>query len=167
MFALSRSTEYAVMALARLAEARSQAPPDGAAEPGCPGEPISARALAASEGCPAPVVSGVLKRLHQAGLVGSKRGARGGYYLDRPPERIDLLAVIAAVEGPEPVRLTPCCEQDEPDRRDATPQTGEKPAPSEESCPIMCHCPITGAVRGLNHRMQAFLGQLTLADLMA
>ncbi len=163
MFGLSRKTEYAVMALARLAEAH-------AADRG----PISARTLAEADGQPAALLSSVLKQLHQAELLDSKRGVHGGYVLPAGPETIRLAEVIAAIEGPEPVRLTACCEQDEPARADAHDPLGHghghptrSEPDTEDGCPIMCRCPITGAIRGLNRRMHEFLQQLTLADLLA
>lgn len=35
-----------------------------------------------------------------AGLIKSTRGSHGGYFLSRPPEKINLYEVIKAVEGP-------------------------------------------------------------------
>jgi len=174
MFGLSRKTEYAVMALARLAqsqywdgwdgERREQgAFSQGASSQGAASqEAVSARQLAAEDDLPPALLSGVLKQLHHAGLVGSKRGVRGGYHLAVAPDRLRLADVIAAIEGPEPVRLTPCCEQQ------AMHEQGEHEHEDshEDGCPIMCRCPITGAVRRLNRRLSAFLQRLTLADLL-
>ncbi|WOC31194.1 MULTISPECIES: RrF2 family transcriptional regulator [Caproicibacterium] len=42
----------------------------------------------------------ILHKLVNAGLVTSFKGAHGGYMLARPPEKITLLQVIEAVEGP-------------------------------------------------------------------
>lgn len=38
--------------------------------------------------------------LKVAGLIGSTRGAHGGYFLAKPPEEIKLGEIIVAVEGP-------------------------------------------------------------------
>jgi Rrf2 family protein len=38
--------------------------------------------------------------LKRAGLVGAKRGPRGGYHLARPAEEIRLGDVVRALEGP-------------------------------------------------------------------
>ncbi|MES0341447.1 MAG: Rrf2 family transcriptional regulator [Candidatus Humimicrobiaceae bacterium] len=35
-----------------------------------------------------------------AGLIKSTRGSHGGYFLSRPPEKINLSEVVNAVEGP-------------------------------------------------------------------
>lgn len=42
----------------------------------------------------------ILHKLVNAGLVVSFKGAHGGYMLARPPEKVTLLQVIEAVEGP-------------------------------------------------------------------
>ena len=42
----------------------------------------------------------ILSDLRQAGLVRSRRGADGGYWLDRPADEISVADVIRAVEGP-------------------------------------------------------------------
>src|SRR5579864_457389 len=60
----------------------------------------SASSLAAATGVAMPTVSKVLKTLSRGGLVVSVRGVNGGYLLPRPPERITLADVIAAVDGP-------------------------------------------------------------------
>ena len=52
----------------------------------------------------------ILGKLAQGGLVSSFKGNRGGYELARPADRITLLDVIVAVEGP--YRLSRCIGQD-------------------------------------------------------
>ena len=41
----------------------------------------------------------ILPYLKSAGLVNSRRGARGGYALSRPPSKITLREIIRALEG--------------------------------------------------------------------
>ncbi len=41
----------------------------------------------------------ILLKLKRAGLVKSKRGRSGGYTLALPPEEVDLLTIMDAVEG--------------------------------------------------------------------
>jgi FeS assembly SUF system regulator len=60
----------------------------------------SATSIAATTGLAVPTVCKLLKMLSHGGLVVSLRGANGGYLLPRPPERITLADVIAAVDGP-------------------------------------------------------------------
>src|SRR5438045_5377729 len=54
----------------------------------------------------APTVSKILKRLTREGLVVSHRGAKGGYSLARAPEKISVVEIIDALEGP--LGLTEC-----------------------------------------------------------
>ena len=42
----------------------------------------------------------ILLELKHARLIRAKRGYKGGYWLDRPPEEITIADVIRAVEGP-------------------------------------------------------------------
>ena len=52
------------------------------------------------------MVSKILKLLTQAGLLTSARGAQGGYSLARDPEQIDIVEIIAALDGN--IALTDC-----------------------------------------------------------
>ena len=139
MFGLSRKTDYAVAALAHLAHARQ---PDA--------QPLSARALAAAEQMPHAMVGGLLKKLQRAGLVNSRRGVEGGYLLADPPRQITIGRLVRAIEGPHAVKLAACCSQ--PDAADP--------------CQLLPKCPISHALQSVNDRLEAFLEQLTLADLM-
>jgi FeS assembly SUF system regulator len=69
----------------------------------------SASSIAAATGVAIPTVSKVLKILTRGGVVESLRGTNGGYLLPRPPERITLAEVIAAVDGP--IGMTECSTQ--------------------------------------------------------
>ncbi len=136
MLRLTRKTDYALVALARLAE---HAGP----------EPMSARELAEGIHAPRALLTAVLKQLQHAGLVSSRRGVHGGYALSRAPEAINMLEVIAAVEGP--VQLTLCCGDEHDD---------------EVPCSIEAHCQIGTQVQRLNQRLNAFLEETFLADLI-
>lgn len=43
-----------------------------------------------------------MQLMARAGLVGSVQGKAGGYILTRPPERISVLDVVLAIDGPAP-----------------------------------------------------------------
>lgn len=68
---------------------------------------FSAADLAATLGLGQPVVSKVLKALGHHDLVKSSRGAKGGYALGRPPEKISIAQIIDALEE-QPFGLTEC-----------------------------------------------------------
>jgi Rrf2 family iron-sulfur cluster assembly transcriptional regulator len=60
--------------------------------------PVTGREIAAKEKLPGDYVEQILLRLRRAGIVGSTRGAKGGYMLDRPAEDITVREIIAAAE---------------------------------------------------------------------
>ena len=68
----------------------------------------SAGDLAAETNLPLPTVGKLLKLLARGGLLVSHRGAKGGYSLARPPERISVTEIICALEGP--ISITECTD---------------------------------------------------------
>lgn len=62
--------------------------------------PVKAEHLAAAQGIGHKLLESVLGDLRRAGLVGSRRGPDGGYWLCRPAHEIAVADVIRAVEGP-------------------------------------------------------------------
>jgi Rrf2 family protein len=83
---VSAKADYAVRATVELA----------AAGPG----PVKGDQLAQAQEIPLNFLENILVDLRNAGLVSSKRGADGGYWLARPAEEITLADVIRAVDGP-------------------------------------------------------------------
>jgi Rrf2 family protein len=63
---------------------------------------LSVQDLAKRMGVSDNHLSKVMQRLAKAGLVGSKRGPKGGFYLVKPPEKIRLLDIYELIEGPLP-----------------------------------------------------------------
>jgi Rrf2 family transcriptional regulator, cysteine metabolism repressor len=62
--------------------------------------PVSLTSVAEGELLPLAYLEHLVAKLREAGLVSSTRGAHGGYQLARPPEEIDMLDVVQALEGP-------------------------------------------------------------------
>jgi Rrf2 family protein len=83
---VSAKADYAIRAAVELA----------AAGPG----PVKGERLAQAQEIPANFLENILSDLRNAGLVASKRGAEGGYWLARPAEEITVADVIRAVDGP-------------------------------------------------------------------
>jgi Rrf2 family protein len=83
---LSAKADYALRASVELAGAG-----DG---------PVKAEAVARAQEIPLRFLEHILLDLKHAGLVGSQRGAEGGYWLARPAADVSLADVIRAVEGP-------------------------------------------------------------------
>ena len=84
---ISAKADYAVRATLELA-----ASPDRA--------PVKGTRLAEAQEIPLQFLEQIMLELKRSGLVATKRGARGGYWLARPPEKITVADVIRAVEGP-------------------------------------------------------------------
>ena len=63
------------------------------------GKPVRIRDIADNNGIPARFLVQILLQLKSAGIVGSTRGAAGGYQLVRPPDEITLAEVMAVSDG--------------------------------------------------------------------
>lgn len=163
MFGFSRRSDYALVALAHLAGVPE--PGSAASDPERVEGPVSARQVAEAYGLPVPQIMTLLKQLHRAGLVDSKRGASGGYQLARPADQINTLEVLEAVEGP--VRMAQCCGEEELARVNELPIAGAvDQGEACVACRLEVRCPITQAVRQLNGRVLDLLQQTTLQDLI-
>lgn len=62
-------------------------------------EPVPLSEIAATEDLPLAYLEHLVARLRRAGLVESRRGARGGYLLARPAAEISMAEVVEALEG--------------------------------------------------------------------
>lgn len=62
--------------------------------------PAKAENLARAQHIPHKFLEAVLGDLRRGGLVRSRRGPEGGYWLARPPEKISVADIIRTVEGP-------------------------------------------------------------------
>ena len=86
---VSAKTDYALRAAAELARAATE-------ESG----PVKGEWISEAQRIPKKFMENILHDLKRAGIVRTRRGASGGYWLARPAEEISLADVIRAVEGP-------------------------------------------------------------------
>ncbi len=84
---ISAKTEYACIAMLELAAQYKK------------GGPVRIRDIAERHGVPPRFLVQILLQLKGAGLVGSVRGAAGGYRLAKPPREISLGQVMEAIDG--------------------------------------------------------------------
>jgi len=109
-----------------------------------PGVWISLREIAEALGVSENHLAKVLQRLVRRGLLVSTRGPRGGFRLAVEPERVTLLDVYEAIEGPYRVRgcmfAHPRCE-------------GE--------------CIVGGLIGSVNRQVKETLANASLSDLPA
>lgn len=62
--------------------------------------PLKGERLSESQVIPRKFMENILHDLKRAGIVRTRRGASGGYWLALPPEEVTVADVIRAVEGP-------------------------------------------------------------------
>jgi Rrf2 family transcriptional regulator, cysteine metabolism repressor len=82
----STKAEYGVRVMVELAQRDGEGP-------------VSLSAIAETDGLPLAYLEHLVARLRKAGLVESRRGARGGYLLTRRPDQITMSEVVEALEG--------------------------------------------------------------------
>lgn len=90
---ISKKTKYAINALIYLAKHREE----GA---------IGIGTVAEKENIPRKFLEAILLDLKNAGVLGSKKGPGGGYYLLKEPEEVNLAEVMRIFDGA--IALLPC-----------------------------------------------------------
>lgn len=83
---VTAKVDYALRALVELAAAE--------------GATVKGERLAEAQSIPLKFLENILAELRRAGIVGSQRGADGGYRLQRAASDVSVADVIRAVEGP-------------------------------------------------------------------
>jgi Rrf2 family protein len=86
---VSAKTDYALRAASELALAAT-----------ANAAPVKGEWISETQGIPKKFMENILHDLKRSGLVRTRRGASGGYWLALPAEEISLADVIRAVEGP-------------------------------------------------------------------
>ena len=130
MIKMSKLTEYAFMVIMALKKSSS---------------PASADFLASVTGLETPTVSKILKKLKKAGLLDSKRGAAGGYFLVRSQQDISLNDVIVAMEGG--MSLTECADDD-------------------QACHLTQSCYMSAGMKRVNQVILEALQSVTVSDIL-
>ena len=83
---LSKKTRYAIVALTRLAREFGKGP-------------MQIREIAEDEKIPRSFLENILLELRKLGILGSKLGKSGGYYLLKRPEEVNLADIVRYFEG--------------------------------------------------------------------
>lgn len=91
---LSKKTKYAINALVFLAKESKD------------GEPVQISRISESEHIPRKFLEAILLELRHAGMLNSRKGKTGGYYLQQTPEQINIADVMRLFDGP--IALLPC-----------------------------------------------------------
>lgn len=130
MIKMARLTEYGFMLIMALKKSS---------------HPVSAEYLAQTVGLEVPTVSKILKQLRKAGLLDSKRGAYGGYFLMKRKRDISLHEVIEAMEGP--LAITECADLN-------------------GDCRLIDHCYMSAGMRRVNQVISQALQNVTVSEIM-
>jgi Rrf2 family protein len=83
---LSKKTRYAIVALTRLAREYGKGP-------------LQIKEIAEGEKIPQSFLENILLELRKLGILGSKLGKSGGYYLLKKPEEVNLAEIVRHFEG--------------------------------------------------------------------
>lgn len=90
---LNKKTQYAFQALMYLAENQDKGP-------------VLIAEIAATKKIPLKFLENILLELRKAGILESKKGKGGGYFLNLPPSKIRLADIIRKIDGP--IAMLPC-----------------------------------------------------------
>ena len=90
---LSKKTKYGLKALTYIARSEGDSP-------------IQVAVIAKSEQIPQKFLESILLTLRKSGILGSKKGKHGGYYLREEPSEIKMTDVMRVLEGP--IAMVPC-----------------------------------------------------------
>ncbi|MFD0989179.1 RrF2 family transcriptional regulator [Mariniflexile jejuense] len=90
---LSKKTKYGLKALTFIARSGSEVP-------------VQVGEIARGEQIPQKFLESILLTLRKSGILGSKKGKHGGYYLRKDPSEVLMTEVMRVLEGP--IAMVPC-----------------------------------------------------------
>jgi Rrf2 family protein len=90
---LNKKTQYAFQALMYLAEHKEEGP-------------LLIAEIAKKKKIPLKFLENILLELRKEGILESKKGKGGGYFLKLPPNKIRLADIIRKIDGP--IAMLPC-----------------------------------------------------------
>lgn len=139
MLRMTKQADYGIVLLSHMANGATPSA-DGA------WTRFAAPELSEATGLPLPTVSKILKLLSRQGILASHRGVKGGYSLADAPERISVVRMIEALDGP--IAFTDCVDE----------------APG--SCSQEETCRIRDNWQLINDAVRDALQQISLSDLL-
>lgn len=110
---LSKKTKYGLKAITYLAKVEGR-------------EPVQIAEIARHENISQKFLESILLTLRRNGLLGSKKGKGGGYYLIKEPQDILMTTVMRVLEGP--IAMVPCVSLNFYEKCDD--------CPNEEECSV-------------------------------
>jgi Rrf2 family protein len=137
MRTISKRTQYALKAMLALGRKYREGP-------------ILIGTLAREESIPIKFLEAILLDMKGRGLLESKMGRKGGYYLGRPPSAVTIGSIIRIIEGP--LAPLPCASE-----------TAFRPC---EECVDVENCGTRIIMRRVRDAISDVLDRTTLADLI-
>ena len=134
---LSKRAKYGIRALVYLAEVQGRGP-------------ISIRDICETLTLPRKFLEAILLDLRNEGILQSRKGKEGGYFMERAPDTITLGRVIRFIDGP--LAPVPCVSQTAYARCD--------------DCPDEKRCVIRWAMKDVRDSTARILDQITLEDML-
>lgn len=134
---LSKKTKYGLKALAFMARKEDTSP-------------VQIATIASSENISQKFLESILLTLRKNGVLGSKKGKGGGYYLIKAPKDISMSEVMRILEGP--IAMVPCVSLNFYERCD--------------DCPDEDACSVHSLMVELRDSSLSILNNKTLADLI-
>ncbi len=134
---LSKKAKYALKALQVLAEEYKNGP-------------ILIASIADQQHIPKKFLEVILLTLKNDGILGSKKGKGGGYYLIKDPAKVMMIQVIRTIDGP--IALIPC--------------VSEKFYEKCEECEDEITCGIRSVAQEVREATIKILGETSLADVL-
>ena len=135
---LPKKTKYAIKALLSLAKCYKEQ------------VPVKISVISETEHIPRKFLEAILLELRNQGIVASKMGANGGYYLIKHPEEIMLSHIIRITGGP--IALLPCVSLNFYERC--------------EECPDEITCGLRQVVLEVREASIKILSKTSLADIL-
>jgi Rrf2 family protein len=106
---LSKKTKYGLKALTYLASKKDR-------------QPVQIAEIAKHENISQKFLESILLSLRKTGLLGSKKGKGGGYYLIKEPSEVLMTDVMRILEGP--IAMVPCVSLNFYEKCDDCPDEG-------------------------------------------
>ena len=135
---ISKKTKYALKALVILAEEYAD------------GKPLLISALAKRGRIPKKFLEAILLEVRNQGILQSKMGKGGGYFLAKTPQAVKIGTVLRTIEGP--LSPLPCLSR-----------TAYRRC---EECDNEEHCPIRLAFKEIYDRQAEVLDSMSLQDML-
>ena len=134
---LSKRTKYGIKAMVYLARKEHQ-------------DPVNIAEISENENISRKFLESILLTLKKNGILGSKKGKYGGYYLIKNPSEIKMSSILRILEGP--IAMVPCVSLNFYEKC--------------EDCPDEDVCTVNALMAEVRDSTLGILNNNTLADLI-